>query len=109
MVAATVPLGVTAGTVLSRDVSVHARGTGQIYSNPPEEKSAHRALLPICYLPFPVRQERRWEAAPYLAVMMKWPRRFCCQQDSFSSVQNGCSSPLLTIVTRSEARPRLTR
>ena len=32
---------------------------------------------------------------------MKCPRRFCCQQLSVSSVQNGCSSPLLTIVMRS--------
>ena len=27
---------------------------------------------------------------------MKWPRRFCDQQPSFSSLQNGCSFPLLT-------------
>ena len=37
----------------------------------------------------------------YFAVTMKCPRRFCCQQASVSSVQDGCSSPLLTIVIRS--------
>src|SRR3954468_14178213 len=26
-------------------------------------------------------------------VRTKWPRRFCCQQDSFDSVQKGCSLP----------------
>ena len=36
---------------------------------------------------------------PYFAVMMKCPRRFCCQQSSFASLQNGCSFPLLTTVT----------
>ena len=45
----------------------------------------------------------------YFAVIMKCPRRFCCQQLSFSSLQNGCSLPLLTIWTRSAATPRLTR
>jgi hypothetical protein len=43
----------------------------------------------------------------YFAVMMKWPRRFCCQQASVSSEQTGCSSPLLTFVIRSVAMPRL--
>ena len=33
-------------------------------------------------------------------VTTKCPRRFCCQQASFSSLQNGCSLPLLTTVTR---------
>jgi hypothetical protein len=32
---------------------------------------------------------------------MKWPRRFCCQQSSVSSVQNGCSSPLGSRCARS--------
>jgi len=45
----------------------------------------------------------------YLAVMMKWPRRFCCQQDSDSSLQTGCSLPLLTVWTRSAPMPRLVR
>ena len=45
----------------------------------------------------------------YFAVMMKWPRRFCDQQASFSSVQNGASLPLLTASTRSAPTPRLTR
>src|SRR5438046_1178040 len=31
--------------------------------------------------------------------MTKCPRRFCCQQPSFSSVQTGCSLPLLTRVS----------
>ena len=44
----------------------------------------------------------------YLAVIRKWPRRFCCQQASLSSEQNGCSSPLLTMVMRSAVSPRLT-
>ena len=48
--------------------------------------------------------KRSCEAAgPYFAVMTKWPRRFCCQQASFSSEQTGCSSPLLTMVMRSAA------
>ena len=45
----------------------------------------------------------------YLPVITKWPRRFCCQQASFSSLQNGCSLPLLTTVTRPAGTPRLTR
>ena len=45
---------------------------------------------------------------PYFAVTMKCPRRFCCQQLSVSSEQAGCSSPLLTVVTRSVGTPRLT-
>ena len=45
----------------------------------------------------------------YFAVIMKCPRRFCCQQDSFFSVQNGCSLPLLTIVMRLAGTPRFTR
>ena len=45
----------------------------------------------------------------YLAVIMKCPRRFCCQQASFFSVQNGCSLPLLTIVMRLAGTPRFTR
>ena len=32
----------------------------------------------------------------YFAVKTKWPRRFCDQQASFSSVQKGASLPLLT-------------
>ena len=39
----------------------------------------------------------------YFAVMTKCPRRFCCQQDSASSVQTGCSLPLLTV---GAGRPR---
>src|SRR5262249_42871014 len=46
---------------------------------------------------------------PYFAVITKWPRRFCDQQPSFSSVQIGCSLPLLTIVIREDATPRLIR
>ena len=45
----------------------------------------------------------------YLAVMMKCPRRFCCQQSSVELVQNGCSFPLLTTVMRFDGIPRLTR
>ena len=45
--------------------------------------------------------------AVYFAVMTKCPRRFCCQQDSFSSLQNGCSLPLLTTVIRPAGTPRL--
>src|SRR5260221_371389 len=59
---------------------------------------------PLPSLPFPPSPY-----LPYLADTRKCPRRFCCQQDSFSSLQNGCSFPLLTNVTRSEAMPRLTR
>ena len=39
----------------------------------------------------------------------KCPRRFCCQQASFSSVQKGASLPLLTTVMRAVGTPRLTR
>src|SRR5438067_11622527 len=46
---------------------------------------------------------------PYLPVITKCPRRFCCQQDSFCSLQNGCSLPLLTTVTRLATMPRLCR
>ena len=69
--------------------------------------------------PRPIRGQRRSESpmrsAPpagadrYFAVKRKCPRRFCCQQVSLSSVQNGASSPLLTMVMRSAAMPRLTR
>ena len=45
----------------------------------------------------------------YFAVKTKWPRRFCDQQASFSSVQTGASLPLLTASTRSAVTPRLTR
>src|SRR5262245_58907847 len=45
----------------------------------------------------------------YFAVMTKCPRRFCCQQLSFSSRQNGCSFPLLMTVMRPAEIPRLTR
>jgi hypothetical protein len=45
----------------------------------------------------------------YFAVMIGWPRRFCCQQPSDSSRQTGVSSPLLTVAIRSGAMPRLTR
>ena len=44
-----------------------------------------------------------------LAATRKCPRRFCCQQSSFSSVQNGDSLPLLTTSSRSPATSRLTR
>ena len=54
-------------------------------------------------------QRERREPPLVIAVTMKWPRRFCCQQPSVSSLQNGCSSPLLTIEIRSPATPRLTR
>ena len=57
-------------------------------------------------LTFVSASERR---PAYFAVIRKWPRRFCEQQLSASSLQNGCSSPLLTIVTRVAGRPRLTR
>ena len=55
------------------------------------------ALLP--FLPF----------LPYFPVIKKCPRRFCCQQASFSSAQKGASLPLLTTVTRVAGTPRLTR
>ena len=45
--------------------------------------------------------------AGYFLVMTKWPRRFCCQQPSVSSLQNGCSLPLLTTVMRVAGTPRL--
>src|SRR3954466_15127965 len=45
----------------------------------------------------------------HLPVITKCPRRFCAQQDSVSSLQNGCSLPLLTTVTRPAGTPRLTR
>ena len=45
----------------------------------------------------------------YLAVKMKWPRRFCDQQASPSSVQKGVSLPLLTVMIRSAPIPRLPR
>src|SRR5581483_2245458 len=48
-------------------------------------------------------------AAHYFAVITKWPRRFCCQHDSFSSLQNGCSFPLLIVVIRVDGTPRLER
>jgi hypothetical protein len=35
----------------------------------------------------------------------KWPRRFCCQQVSLLSVQNGFSLPKLTVLSRSAAMP----
>ena len=37
---------------------------------------------------------------------MKWPRRFCDQHASFSSVQKGASLPLLTVRIRSAANPQ---
>src|SRR5262245_1619672 len=46
---------------------------------------------------------------PYLAVTTWCPRRFCCQQDSLTSLQTGCSLPLLTTVSRPAGTPRLTR
>ena len=45
----------------------------------------------------------------YFAVMMKWPRRFWDQHASVSSLQKGCSLPLLTVLIRLAAMPRLTR
>ena len=33
----------------------------------------------------------------YFAMTMKWPRRFCDQQPSADSVQNGDSSPRLVV------------
>jgi len=38
----------------------------------------------------------------------KCPRRFCCQQDSFDSVQNGFSIPKLTVLIRSAGTPAAT-
>src|SRR5215467_1210811 len=38
----------------------------------------------------------------------KCPRRFCCQQDSFDSVQNGFSLPKLTVLIRSAGTPAAT-
>ena len=35
-------------------------------------------------------------------------RRFCAQQPSASSVQSGCSSPLLTMLTRAAGTPSVT-
>ena len=52
-----------------------------------------KRLLALPYLPY----LPYLPCLPYFAVMMKCPRRFCCQQDSPSSVQTGCSLPLLTI------------
>ena len=59
--------------------------------------ASHPAFLPIP------------PCLPYFPVMTKCPRRFCCQHDSFASLQNGCSLPLLTTVTRPAGTPRLTR
>src|ERR1700731_974254 len=39
----------------------------------------------------------------------KWPRRFCCQQDSLLSLQKGFSLPKLTVLRRSAETPRETR
>src|SRR5205814_2103990 len=65
--------------------------------------AASRPVLPVLpVLPVP-------PVLPYFPVMMKCPRRFCCQQASVSSEQKGASLPLLTTVTRVAATPRLTR
>jgi hypothetical protein len=45
----------------------------------------------------------------YFAVIRKCPRRFCDQHPSFSSLQNGCSLPLLMTTMRAVGTPRLTR
>ena len=45
----------------------------------------------------------------YFAMIRKWPRRFCDQQPSVDSVQNGDSSPRLVVWMRPSATPRLTR
>ena len=52
---------------------------------------------------------RRRSVSDHFAVTMKWPRRFCDQQDSVSSLQTGCSFPLLMTVMRLAGIPRLTR
>src|SRR5467141_4202554 len=39
----------------------------------------------------------------------KWPRRFCCQQDSLDSMQKGFSLPKLTVLRFPAGMPRLTR
>jgi hypothetical protein len=54
-------------------------------------------------------RELRTGLAGYFAVKTKDPRRFRAQHPSFSSVQVGDSSPLLTTTMRSPATPRLTR
>ena len=45
----------------------------------------------------------------YFDVITKCPRRFCDQHPSFSSLQNGCSLPLLMTTMRVVGTPRLTR
>ena len=45
----------------------------------------------------------------YFDVITKCPRRFCDQHPSFSSLQNGCSLPLLMTTMRVLGTPRLTR
>ena len=45
----------------------------------------------------------------YFEVTVNCPRRFCAQQLSVESRQDGDSSPLLTVAIRSPAMPRPTR
>src|SRR5262249_22569598 len=71
------------------------------------ESAAHSSQPATIRAARPARPARPYLA--YLAVMMKWPRRFCDQQLSASSVHTRCSFPLLTVVTRLAATPRLTR
>ena len=50
-----------------------------------------------------------WRQCHHLAVTMRWPRRFRCQQPSSLSKQTCSSSPLLMIRTRSMEIPRLVK
>src|ERR1700731_968879 len=59
-----------------------------------------------------IREPRGGKSLPGLAALLvntKWPRRFCCQQDSLLSLQKGFSLPKLTVLRRSAETPRETR
>src|SRR5215469_14756903 len=45
----------------------------------------------------------------YGLLRVKWPRRFCCQQDSVCSVQNCFSLPQLVVLRLVAGIPRLMR
>jgi hypothetical protein len=57
----------------------------------------------------PGRPARPALCAPYFAAITKWPRRFCDQQLSVSSLQTGDSLPRLTTEMRVSGMPRLAR
>ena len=88
---------------LHRGGAANYRRAGPGRGGPP----AHRANASRDSLT-PARHRPR-RGPRYFAVMMKCPRRFCAQQASVSSVQIGCSLPLLTVRIRSAGTPRLTR